>query len=159
MCSVASQQTVAMALAVATHHSARRGEGRDPNEAPQETEDRQCRGFAQSSTETDAKSSQEAGALPVVRGRVRRVRPAPLEEPRSQERVQRHAVEQMIESFVPVPMLDLDALVPQMVDVLKIFDGFVRAGDRSVQGCSSGRGPAPRRSSRAASGGAVGGSA
>ena len=54
------------------------------------------------------------------------MRQAPLGEPRLQERVQRHAVEQMIESFVPVPMLDLDAPVPQivghLVDVLKIFD-------------------------------------
>ena len=33
-----------------------------------------------------------------------------------QERVQRHTVEQMIESFVLVPMLDLDASVPQMAE-------------------------------------------
>ena len=43
-----------------------------------------------------------------------------------QERIQRHTAEQMIESFVPVPVLDLDAPVPQivdqLVDVLKLFD-------------------------------------
>ena len=54
------------------------------------------------------------------------MRPAPLWEPPPQERVQRHTAEQMIESFVPVPILDLDAPVPQMVDqlvgVLKVFD-------------------------------------
>ena len=54
------------------------------------------------------------------------MRPAPLWEPRPQERVQRHTAEQMIESFVPVPILDLFALVPQMVEqlvgVLKVFD-------------------------------------
>ena len=48
------------------------------------------------------------------------------EPPAPQARVQRHTAEQMIESFVPVPILDLDALVPQMVEqlvgVLKIFD-------------------------------------
>ena len=48
------------------------------------------------------------------------------EPPVPQARVQRHTAEQMIESFVPVPILDLDALVPQMVEqlvcVLKIFD-------------------------------------
>ena len=38
------------------------------------------------------------------------------EPPVPQARVQRHTVEQMIESFVPVPILDLDALVPQMVE-------------------------------------------
>ena len=34
-------------------------------------------------------------------------RPAPLEEPRPQERVQRHTVEQIIETFVPVQKLSL----------------------------------------------------
>ena len=57
-------------------------------------------------------------------------RPTGLVEPQGpQARVQRHAVEQMIESFVPVPMLDLDAPVPQtvdqLVDVLKLFDNSV----------------------------------
>ena len=58
------------------------------------------------------------------------LRPTGLVEPRGpQERIQRHTAEQMIESFVPVPMLDLDAPVPQMVDqlvdVLKLFDNSV----------------------------------
>ena len=43
-----------------------------------------------------------------------------------QARVQRDTAEQMIEPFVPVPILDLDAPVPQMViqlvGVLKLFD-------------------------------------
>ena len=55
------------------------------------------------------------------------MRPTGLVEPRGpQERIQRHTAEQMIESFVPVPVLDLDAPVPQMVDqlmdVLKLLD-------------------------------------
>ena len=37
------------------------------------------------------------------------LRPAPLWEPLPPEGIQRHTAEQMIESFVPVPMLDLDA--------------------------------------------------
>ena len=54
-------------------------------------------------------------------------RPTGLVEPQGpQERIQRHTAEQMIESFVPVPVLDLDAPVPQMVDqlvdVLKLLD-------------------------------------
>ena len=54
-------------------------------------------------------------------------RPTSLVEPRGpEERIQRHTAEQMIESFVPVPVLDLDAPVPQivdqLVDVLKLFD-------------------------------------
>ena len=40
-----------------------------------------------------------------------------------QERVQRHTVEQIIDTFVPVPMLDAPALVvDQPMDVLKIID-------------------------------------
>ena len=51
-------------------------------------------------------------------------------EPRgAQDRVLRHTVEQIIETFVPVPMLDLDAPVPQtvdqLVDILKFFDTFL----------------------------------
>ena len=58
------------------------------------------------------------------------LRPTGLVEPRGpQERIQRHTAEQMIGSFVPVPVLDLDAPVPQMVDqlmdMLKLFDNSV----------------------------------
>ena len=54
-------------------------------------------------------------------------RPTGLVEPRvPQERIQQHTAEQMIESFVPVPVLDLDApvlhMVDQLVDVLKLLD-------------------------------------
>ena len=54
-------------------------------------------------------------------------RPIGLVEPRGpQERIQQHTAEQMIESFVPVPVLDLDApvlhMVDQLVDVLKLLD-------------------------------------
>ena len=62
----------------------------------------------------------------------REMRPAPLGEPQPQERVQRHTVEQMTESSVPVPMLDLDSPVPQLVDqlvvVLQGLDMFTPVG-------------------------------
>ena len=48
------------------------------------------------------------------------MRPAPLWEPGPQEWVRRHTVEQTIESFLPVPVLDLDAPVPQLVDQLVV---------------------------------------
>ena len=45
--------------------------------------------------------------------------------------VLRHSVEQIIETFVLMPMLDLDAPVPQTVDqladILKFFDMFLAA--------------------------------
>ena len=68
-------------------------------------------------------------------------RPPCLGEP--QERIQQHTMEQMLESFVPVPMLDHDAPVPRTVDqlvgVLQILNmstpveqGFRRAQERAV---------------------------
>ena len=80
-------------------------------------------------------------------------RPPPLPEVAGpQARVLRHTVEQMIESFVPVPILDLDSPVPQMVEQLV---GVLKVFDKSLPGW----GPAPCCSSQAAAGGTVGGSA
>ena len=52
------------------------------------------------------------------------MRPAPLGEPRPQERVQRHTVKQIMETFVPVQILDdpVPLMVDQLVDILKITD-------------------------------------
>ena len=69
-----------------------------------------------------------AGALRAVRRGAWRAGGHPVWVSRwcPQARVQQHTVEQMIESFVPVPILDLDALVPQtvvqFVRVLQILD-------------------------------------
>ena len=51
-------------------------------------------------------------------------RPAPLGEPRPQERVQRPTVEQIIETFVPVQILDdpVPLVVDQPMEILKIVD-------------------------------------
>ena len=51
------------------------------------------------------------------------LRPARLAGVRLQERVQRHSVEQIIDTFALVPTLDaLVSLVRQLVEVLKIAD-------------------------------------
>ena len=65
---------------------------------------------------------------------------------------------------MPVPILDLDAPVPQMVETVggcleSLRPAAARASYRSAQDLSSGRGPAPCCSSKAAAGGKVGGSA
>ena len=58
----------------------------------------------------------KAELFPVVRGGAQRSAAGQLaEQGEAQDRVLRHTVEQIIETFVLVPMLDLDALVPQMV--------------------------------------------
>ena len=110
------RMTVAMALAEAQHHAAPRRQkpasAITVNDAPRGQKNADAEYFELSSDEEVASA--------------RGMRPAPLWEPRPQERVQRHTAEQMIESFVPVPILDLDAPVPQMVEqlvgVLKVFD-------------------------------------
>ena len=71
-------------------------------------------------------------------------RPEAFTEPRPQERVQRHTLEKMIESFVSVPMLDLDALVPSAAPVggcpAELRHVLARrAGDRCAHDQSPGR--------------------
>ena len=67
------------------------------------------------------------------------------EPPVPQARVERHTAEQMIESFVPVPILDLEAPVPQMVEqlvgVLKIFDNSL--AEQAIEAHSPRHCPAP----------------
>ena len=48
----------------------------------------------------------------------------PVEDPRSQERVQRHTVDQIVETFVPVQVLDdpVPQMVDQLVEVFKLLD-------------------------------------
>ena len=116
------RMTVAISLAVMKHHTAPRG----PKMARAGEEESETKYTAKFRTTPPPQPElfqlfeEEPGGL----------RPTGLVEPRGpQERIQRHTAEQMIESFVPVPMLDHDAPVPQMVDqlvdVLKFFDNSV----------------------------------
>ena len=115
------RMSVAMALAEKLHHSAQRPEMARAGEEESETKyTAKFRTTPPPQPELFQLFEEEPGGL----------RPTGLVEPRGpQERIQRHTAEQMIESFVPVPMLDLDAPVPQMVDqlvdVLKLFDNSV----------------------------------
>ena len=114
------QQSIAAALATFQHHSSR-GQ-RKARAGEEESEVRYTAAFW-----TTPPPEPELFDLFVEPGGLR---PTGLVEPRGpQERIQRHTAEQMIESFVPVPMLDHDAPVPQMVDqlvdMLKLFDNSV----------------------------------
>ena len=115
------RMSVAMALAEKLHHSAQRPEMARAGEEESETKyTAKFRTTPPPQPELFQLFEEEPGGL----------RPTGLVEPRGpQERIQRHTAEQMIESFVPVPMLDHDAPVPQMVDqlvdVLKLFDNSV----------------------------------
>ena len=115
------RMSVGMALAEKLHHSAQRPEMARAGEEESEMKyTAKFRTTPPPQPELFQLFEEEPGGL----------RPTGLVEPRGpQERIQRHTAEQMIESFVPVPMLDLDAPVPQMVDqlvdVLKLFDNSV----------------------------------
>ena len=106
-------------MAEATHHAAPRRQkpasAITVNDAPQGQMNADAEYFELSSDEEVAPA--------------REMRPPCLGElSRPRKRVQRHTVEQLIETFVPVPMLDVPVLqsVEQLVDVLKIIDISVR---------------------------------
>ena len=139
-----------MALASSLHHSADKTT-RAQHDAPRVQNN--------AGAECFELSSDEEVAL------AREMRPAPLGEPRPQERVERHTAEQIVESFVLVPMLDLDALVPlmgeQLVGVLRFFDKFSPLAEQVIDVTTIILEDIPDANlgSRAAAGEAVGGSA
>ena len=102
-----------MELAAALQHSAYKGAGPEANDALRSQKTVNSKGDA---VFYELYDEDTAGSRPPCLG----------EPPGPQARVQRHTVEQMIESFVPVPILDLDGPVPQMVEqlvgVLNVFD-------------------------------------
>ena len=107
------RMTVRMELAAALHHSANKSAGPETNDALR--------------SQKTVNSREEAVFFELFDEDTAGWRPPYLGEPPvPQTRVQRHTAEQMIESFVSVPILDLDAPVPQVVEqlvgVLKIFD-------------------------------------
>ena len=79
--------------------------------------------------------SSPAGVLPVVRGRARRGRPAPLPKIADpQALVLQRTMEPIVETFVPVPILDVPVpqMVGQLVDVLNIFDTMLPVAAEQV---------------------------
>ena len=108
------QQTVAMALAAATHHSAQRGEWRDLHEAP--------RGQRTAEATYDALRSQttsvagDTGFFSLYEEELGGTRPDRLYDFMPQERDQRRTVEQIVDYTLIVPSLDVP--VPQMANQL-----------------------------------------
>ena len=110
------QQTVAMALAVATHHSAQRGEWRDLYEAPwgQRTASAESTYDALQSQTTSVARHTEFFSL--YEEELGSTRPDRLCEVRPQDRVHRRAEEQIVDSTLIVQSLDV--LEPQMENQL-----------------------------------------
>ena len=109
------QQTVAMALTAATHHSAQRGEWRDLYEAPrgQRTASAEAT-YALRSQTTSVAGDTEFFSL--YEEELGGTRPDRLYEVRPQERDQRRTVEQIVDYTLIVPSLDVP--VPQMANQL-----------------------------------------
>ena len=105
------RMSVAMALAAATHHSALRGEWRDLNEAPtgQRTVSAEATNDALRSQTTSVARDTEFFSL--YEEELGGTRPDRLSEVRPQGRVQRHTVEQIVDTTLIVPSLDVP--VPQ----------------------------------------------
>ena len=135
------QQTVAMALAVATHHSAQRGEWRDLNEAPRGQ--RTASAWATNVTSKE-RVARDAVYFELFDEDTAGLRPGPVLDPRPQERVLQHTVEHedVICPFVqildvPVPQLgeqlvhffrslDTQLTVEHVIDVPKISDDSIQ---------------------------------
>ena len=105
------RMSVAMALAAATRHSAQRGEWRDLNEAPrgQRTASAEATNDALRSQTTSVAGETEFFSL--YEEELGGTRLDRLSEVRPQGRVQRHTVEQIVDSPQVVPSLDVP--VPQ----------------------------------------------
>ena len=137
------QQTVAMALAAATHHSAQRGEWRDLYEAP--------RGQRTASAEAtyDALRSQTTSVAEfysLYEEELGGTRPDRLYEVRPQDRVQRRTVNQIVDNTLFLPTLDV--LVPQMdnqLEVCRLLDVLIHEQAIEVPKISSTPRPPRRR--------------
>ena len=105
------RMSVAMALAAATHHSAQRGEWRDLRVAPrgQRTASAEATNYALRSQTTSVAGDTEFFSL--YEEELGGTRPDRLYVVRPQGRVQRHTVEQIVDSPPVVPSLDVP--VPQ----------------------------------------------
>ena len=116
-----------MALAVATHHSAQRGEWRDLHEAPrgQRTASAEAAYDAPRSQTTSVAGDTEFFSL--YEEELGSTRPDRHYEVRPQDRVQRRTVEQIVDNTLIVP--SLDALVLQvenrLVEVCRQLDTHI----------------------------------
>ena len=141
------RMSVAMALAAATHHSAQRGEWRDLYEAPrgQRTASSEATNYALQSQTTSVAGDTEFFSL--YEEELGGTRPDRLYVVRPQGRVQRHTVEQIVDTVLFVPSLDVP--VPQMenqlVDVCRLFDVLIPEQAIEVPKISSTPRPPRRR--------------
>ena len=119
------QQTVAMALAVATHHSAQRGQWRDLNEAPRGQKTASAEAAHSAPRRPPTRAARGPELFQLFEEEPGGGRPAPLSEVAGwQERVERHTTEHTADICLFVQILDV--LVPQtgaqLVKFLRFLD-------------------------------------
>ena len=135
------QQTVAMALVVATHHSAPRGEWPRLVRSPTATEDRQCRGHERCFSEPHDECGRGYRVLLAVRGRARGARGLTGFTTSGRKNVDNRLFVPTLD--VPVPQMEnqlvevcrlLDFLIPeQAIEVPKISSSSRHSRRRRVR--------------------------
>ena len=110
------QQTVAMALAAATHHSAQRGEWRDLHEAPRGQRTASAEATFDALRRQTTSVARDTEFFSLYEEELGGTRPDRLYEVRPQDRIQRRIVEQIVDNTLFVPTLDVP--VPQMENQL-----------------------------------------
>ena len=122
------QQSVAMALSAAAHHSYDKvAAGAKYDGLRAQTTDRAGEAACRAPRRQRTRAAGEAVIFELLDEDTARLRPGVLAEPRPQERVQRHTMEHIVDYVCSAPTVQiLDALVPQTVeqlqDVLQFFD-------------------------------------
>ena len=125
------QQSVAMALSAAAHHSYDKvAAGVTHDGLRAQTTDRAGEAAHRAPRRQRTRAAGEAGIFELFDEDTAGLRPGVLAEPRPQERVQRHTMEHIVDYVCCAPLVQtLDAPVPQTVDklhdVLKLFDNSV----------------------------------
>ena len=117
------QQSVAMALSAAVHHSFDKVAAGDTYDGlrAQKT-DRAGEAANKALRRQKSKAAGDAVFFELFDEDTAKVRPQVLAEPRPQERVQRHTMEHIVDFVCFAPMVQiLDALVPQTVERAKVL--------------------------------------
>ena len=133
------QQSVAMALSAAAHHSFDKVAAGAKYDGPRaQKTDRAGEAAQRAPRRRRSNAAGDAVFFELFDEDTAGMRPGVLAEPRPQERVQRHTMEHIVEFVCCAPMVQtLDAPVPQTVeqlpDVLRFFDRLSTVPERVLE--------------------------
>ena len=133
------QQSVAMALSAAAHHSYdKMAAGVTHDGLRAQTTDRAGEAMHRAPRRQRTRAAGEAVIFELFDEDTAGLQPRVLAEPRPQERVQRHTMEHIVDFICFAPMVQiLDAPVPQTVeqlsDVLRFFDRLTSVAEQVIE--------------------------